>query len=113
MCLYSLFHFQSKVNIFDPQELSAPFLVDVNGEKEQLFLNPIFTFPSDVALSTSEDAILVTDRHRLSMINLTSGLVSTVAGDKKEGENDGQVRMIISSFCESQTYRTLSKLCIK
>ena len=48
-----------------------------------------FNYPSDVALSSHEDAIIVTDRHRIHSVNLTDGSITTLAGGKHEGSRDG------------------------
>lgn len=46
-------------------------------------------FPSDVAYIRGENAIMVTDRHRIHRVNLIDGTVTKLAGGANEGDSDG------------------------
>lgn len=48
-----------------------------------------FNYPSDVALASIEDALIVSDRHALHRISLTDGSVVKLAGGDFEGDRDG------------------------
>jgi len=49
-------------------------------------------------MTKGENELYVTDRHHLRSINLSSQVVSTLAGGEEEGERDGQVRLHIHRF---------------
>ena len=48
-----------------------------------------FNYPSDVALASNEDALIVTDRHAVHMVNLNDASVTKLAGGDIEGDRDG------------------------
>lgn len=48
-----------------------------------------FNYPSDVALDSSEDAVIVIDRHSIYKVNLSEGSVTKLAGGHAEGDRDG------------------------
>lgn len=48
-----------------------------------------FNYPSDVALTSIEDALVVTDRHAIHMVNLNDSSVTKLAGGDFEGDRDG------------------------
>ena len=50
-----------------------------------------FNYPSDVALDSNEDYVIVTDRHRIHRVNLNDNTdtVTTLAGGDNEGDRDG------------------------
>ncbi len=48
-----------------------------------------FNYPSDVALVSNEDALIVTDRHAIHMVNLSDASVTKLAGGDIEGDRDG------------------------
>ena len=48
-----------------------------------------FNYPSDVSLDLNEDAVIVTDRHRIRRVDLNDSTVTTLAGGDIEGDVDG------------------------
>jgi len=48
-----------------------------------------FNYPSDVALDSNEDTVIVTDRHRVHRVNLSDSSVTALAGGDYEGDRDG------------------------
>lgn len=48
-----------------------------------------FNYPSDVSLTSAEDAVVVTDRHAIHSVNLSDGSVTKLAGGDFEGDRDG------------------------
>ena len=73
-----------------------PCLAGVAGQDDGPFSSARFSYPSDVAIEQSrgrnsdEESILITDLHVLRHLNLIRKEVTTVAGQKGEGESDGE-----------------------
>eukprot|EP00986_Skeletonema_menzelii_P003076 scaffold902_cov146-Skeletonema_menzelii.AAC.1 len=66
-----------------------PCLSGLPGDNDGSLRDSSFTYPSDVAYIPDEDAILVTDRHRIRRVDLSLRSVTTVAGTSNEGMRDG------------------------
>eukprot|EP00985_Skeletonema_marinoi_P018530 scaffold10386_cov70-Skeletonema_marinoi.AAC.1 len=66
-----------------------PCLSGLPGDSDGSLRDSQFTYPSDVAYIPDQDAILVTDRHRIRRVDLSLRLVTTVAGSSNEGVRDG------------------------
>ncbi len=67
-----------------------PCLTGSLGHEDGDASNAKFSFPIGVALSPDEKSILVTNRHFLRSIDLQLHTVSTLAGENRESERDGQ-----------------------
>ena len=66
-----------------------PCLSGIPGDSDGALRDSHFTYPSDVAYIPDEDALLVTDRHRIRRVDLNLNIVTTVAGRSSEGMRDG------------------------
>jgi sugar lactone lactonase YvrE len=66
-----------------------PCLSGLPGAGDGSLRSSYFTYPSDVAYIHDEDAVIVTDRHRIRRVDLGLKAVKTVAGTFNEGMRDG------------------------
>ena len=60
-----------------------------NVQVPDIAIEAEFSFPVDLALGYDEKQLFVVDHHRLQLIDLTGGTVTTIAGDIIEDTKDG------------------------
>lgn len=80
---------ESKRNGLEVEGCPEPCLSGDPGASDGPSKKSSFVYPSDVALSSDEIAVFVTDRHHVRRVDLEDHLVTTLAGGNNEGERDG------------------------